>query len=65
MALLAAYAVLGNGKTLGEWLETEVFKNNKGTIINPEKEAVAEFNNYKKLFFSGLKAEFALEEIKG
>ncbi|MDO5479116.1 MAG: FGGY-family carbohydrate kinase, partial [Clostridia bacterium] len=65
MALLAAYAVLGRDKTLGEWLESEVFKNDKGTIINPDKEAVRDFNNYKKLFLSGLKAECALEEIKG
>ncbi|MBQ2942229.1 MAG: ATPase [Clostridia bacterium] len=65
MALLAAYAVLGRDKTLGEWLESEVFKNDKGTIINPDKEAVRDFNNYKKLFLSGLKAESALEEIKG
>ncbi len=64
MALLAAYAALGNNKSLGKWLESEVFKNNKGTIINPEKEAVADFNNYKKLFLSGLKAESALEKIK-
>ena len=65
MALLAAYAVLGGDKALGEWLECEVFKNNKGAVINPEKEAVADFDNYKKLFLSGLKAESALEEILG
>lgn len=63
IALLAAFAVSGNKKSLGEWLESEVFGNMKVSTISPTKEGVEGFEEYIKNYRKGLDAEKLLGEI--
>ena len=63
-ALLAAFAAKGEGKTLPEFLETEVFANSKGTTIAPSPEDVKGVEEFITRYRKGLKAErAAVEEL--
>ncbi len=64
MALLASYMMNKDGQSLGEWLKSTVFSNLSATTLNPEKKGVCEFQEFKKLYKSGLVAEYDLEEVK-
>ena len=63
MALLAAYAICNNGKTLPEWLDENVFSNMKSSTLYPDKTQTDEFNEFKRLYQSGLAAESNLELV--
>lgn len=57
MAILAAYRVSGKGKTLEDFLDDEVFRNAKGSRMDPVKEEVEGFRVYLKRFLDGLDVE--------
>lgn len=57
MAILAAYRVSGKGKTLEDFLDDEVFRNAKGSRMDPVKEEVEGFRVYLKRFLDGLEVE--------
>ncbi len=63
MALLAAYASSKTDKSLGEWLENEVFANMKVSTLSPSCEGVEGFNEYMKNYCKGLEAEKLLGKI--
>lgn len=54
MAILARYAVDGNGKTLPEYLNTQVFNKCKSSVIEPEQKDVDGFEEYMKLYKKAL-----------
>ncbi|MBQ9985052.1 MAG: ATPase [Oscillospiraceae bacterium] len=56
MALLAAYSVNETSLPLCEWLDKQVFKNTKKVVLMPEKNESEGFDNYFKLYKSGLQA---------
>lgn len=57
MAILAAYRVSGKGKTLEDFLDDEVFRDAKGSRMDPVKEEVEGFRVYLKRFLDGLDVE--------
>ncbi len=57
MAILAAYCVCAKGKALEDFLDDEVFKNAKGSRMDPIKEEVEGFKAYLKRFLEGLDVE--------
>ena len=57
MAILAAYRVSGKGKTLEDFLDDEVFRDAKGSRMDPVKEEVKGFRVYLKRFLDGLDVE--------
>ncbi len=59
MAVLAAYAAFGNGKTLPEFLETDVFASMESTTVSPDKEGSAGFAKFIENYKNGLSAEYA------
>ncbi len=63
MALLSAYMINGNGKTLGDWLNDEVFSSMDITTLNPDSNGASGFENYMKKYKIGLAAEKILGEI--
>lgn len=63
MSLLAAYMMNKSDKTLGEWLETEVFANAETTAMKPLDEQ-EEFEKYIKRYKAGLEAERRAEEVQ-
>lgn len=63
MALLCAYMIEGGGKTLGAWLDENVFAGMKTLTKNPEKNGVDGFNEYIKRYKAGLGAEKKLGEV--
>ena len=46
IALLAAYVVSGQGASLSEWLQEQVFADSMGEEIVPTAEEIAGFNAY-------------------
>ena len=64
MALLAAYMMNKSDKTLGEWLNSDVFSDISITTLSPEEKGVNEFKGFLELYQNGLAAERELEEVK-
>ena len=59
IALLASYMVNGNGKTLADWLNEEVFAKAEGETLQPDPEDVAGFDEYIARYTKGLPIEAA------
>lgn len=57
MALLAAYMVRKNGKSLAEWLDSEVFIGMEKHTVNPESNGRDGFGRYIERYKSALDAE--------
>lgn len=64
MALLAAYMMNKTNKSLGEWLESDVFSDTKITTLTPVPEHTIEFEEYINRYKAGLEAEMKLEVIQ-
>ena len=59
MALLAAYLAAGNGKSLPEFLETEVFSAMESLTVQPDEKGAAGFAAFIENYKKGLAAEYA------
>lgn len=59
MALLAAYSVLKNGRTLPEFLEREAFSSMESVTVQPDKKGSAGFAKFMENYKRGLAAEYA------
>ena len=59
MAILAAYAALGKGRALPEFLEKEVFASMEATTVMPEEKGVKGFNAFIENYKKGLSAQYA------
>lgn len=57
MAVLAQYAVKGNGATLEDYLNNNVFANCKRTTVEPDEKDLVGFAKYMELFKKGLEVE--------
>ncbi len=64
MALLAAYSVSGTEKSLGEWLDTEVFSGMKVNTLSPDEKGTEGFMKFLEGYKKGLSAERILGEKK-
>lgn len=64
MALLAAYMIKGSGKTLSDWLDSEVFSGMEKLTVTPEEKGRNGFGEYMKRYKSALGAEKLLGEVK-
>lgn len=60
MALLAAYMMNGNGKSLPDWLDSDVFAGMEKTVCQPDAAGKAGFDTYIARFRNGLAAQKAL-----
>lgn len=63
MALLAAFMICGNGKTLPEWLDTSVFVGMEKRTANPVQSGVDGFAKYMERYSAGLDAEKKLANV--
>ena len=63
IALLAAYVVCGNGKSLPEWLDSEVFAGMDKQTRQPEEKGSQGFAGFMKRYNAGLAAEKQLGGI--
>ena len=59
MAILAAYAAVGNRKALPEFLEKEVFSSMEVYTVSPDKNGAAGFAAFLENYKKGLAAEYA------
>lgn len=59
MALLAAYSAVGSGKTLPEFLETEVFSSMESVTVQPDEKGAPGFTAFIENYKKGLAAEYA------
>ncbi len=59
IALLAAYLISGNGKTLEEYLDEDIFAGKAGTEISPYPADIKGFEEYMKRYKAGLDIEKA------
>lgn len=59
MALLAAFSVRGGGKSLADFLESEVFAGMEKAVLKPSAEGTAGFEKFMERYTSGLAAEKA------
>ncbi len=59
MALLAAYSAVGNGKSLPEFLETEVFSSMESVTVQPDEKGAPGFTAFIENYKKGLAAEYA------
>ena len=59
IALLAAYSVRGQGKSLDQWLNEKVFADAKGETIQPDPADVKGFGEYLERYEKGLQIEAA------
>ena len=57
IALLAAYTLDSKGKTLPDWLNSEVFAGMEKQTKQPEEKGRQGFEEYMKLYIAGLSAE--------
>ena len=64
MSILAAYMADGGKEELPDWLENKVFANMKKQTVTPLKDGVKGFDDYMKLYKTGLSAQRKLEEVK-
>lgn len=62
MALLAAYMVKGGGKTLPDWLDSEVFAGMEKLTLAPNENGTHGFNEFIERYKSALGAEKLLGE---
>ena len=60
MALLAAFTAKGNGKTLPEWLESDVFAGMERQTLSPDANGSKGFEAYMKRYKAGLDGQKAL-----
>ncbi len=63
MALLAAYMDSGEGKTLGQWLDSTVFAGQDALRLEPEARGVAAYSQYMARYRAGLPAVNAIGEV--
>lgn len=63
MALLAAYMDDGEGISLGEWLNKNVFAKMQSAELQPDDRGVEGFEKYLKRYKTALGAEKKLEEV--
>ena len=59
MALLAAYSVCGGGKSLPDFLDSEVFGGMESTTLQPEEKGAEGFRKFMENYKRGLSAEYA------
>lgn len=59
MAVLAAYAALGNGKALPEFLDAEVFASMESSTVQPDKVGAEGFARFIENYRNGLAAQYA------
>ena len=59
MALLAAYSICGGGKSLPEFLDSEVFGGMESTTLQPEEKGAEGFRKFMENYKRGLSAEYA------
>lgn len=59
MALLAAYAACGKGKTLPQFLDGQVFGGMESSTVQPEEKGAAGFGKFMENYKKGLAAEYA------
>ena len=59
MAVLAAYSAYGNGRSLPEFLEKEVFSSMGSTTVSPDEKGAAGFSAFIENYKKGLAAEYA------
>ena len=64
MALLSAYMMNESGKSLGDWLSSDVFANMKVSDLAPEENGVNEFEEYIKNYKNGLSVQKKSGEVK-
>jgi len=65
MALLAAYMGTGSGKSLGQWLETEIFAGQDSLRLEPDPQGVAGYEAYMKQYKAGIAGVNGLKEVQG
>ena len=63
MALLASYMMNGSGKTLPDWLDSEVFAGMEKLTLTPNKDGTNGFNEFIKRYKAALGAEDILGRI--
>ena len=63
MALLALYQAAGQGRTLEQFLEEDVFAGAQGSVIQPDSETSQGFTAYLTRFLNGLPAERAAVDL--
>ncbi len=64
MALLASYMVNGGGKSLSDWLDSEVFADMEKLTVTPDGEGTKGFAEYIKGYSAGLAAERKLGDVE-
>ncbi|MBQ3177629.1 MAG: ATPase [Clostridia bacterium] len=64
MALLAAYMGTGSGKSLGQWLETEIFAGQDSLYLEPDPAGVAGYEAYMKQYKAGIAGVNGLKEVQ-
>lgn len=63
IALLAAYMVCGCGKSLAEWLDTQVFADMEKNTVKPTAEGTAGFREYMHRYLAGIPAQKRLGDV--
>ena len=63
IALLAAYMICGEGKSLSEWLDGNVFADMEKKTAQPEEKGSHGFREYMKRYNAGLAAEKKLGDV--
>lgn len=63
MALLAAYMICGNGKSLADWLDESVFADMEKHTVAPDEKGAEGFAEYMKRYSDGLAAERKLGAV--
>jgi len=61
---LAAYMGTGSAKSLGEWLETEIFAGQDSLRLDPDPSGVAGYEDYMKQYKAGIAGENGLREVQ-
>lgn len=64
MALLAAFAVCGEGKSLADFLESQVFAGMEKDVLRPSPDGTAGFEKFMERYTDGLAAEKAAGAVK-
>lgn len=59
MALLAAYAAVGNGRSLARFLDEDVFSSMEAVTVKPDEKGAAGFCTFIENYKKGLAAEYA------
>ena len=62
MALLAAYMVHGNGKTLEQYLAEQVFAGQSGELMQPEEADVKGFDEYIAMYKEAVPSQKVLAQ---